>query len=193
MLVADINYTLHNKVEGVYWNRHGCPSVCPWTQFYPELFSYSFACTALKFIHNVCVHMKLCMCNFHDNTIIGCGIIFTWTCKFYWIIVVQRNNPTVLHVLNSKLHTMSLVAYSSACAIFITIVSLVAELYPLELVNFTKALLTRALLLHFCKYCSEIYTMFVCIWSCAYTIFMMQLSLVSKLSPLHLVILTELL
>ena len=74
----------HNEVEGVYWNRHGCPSVCPfvrpsvfpWIQFCPELFSYSFARTALKFIHNVCVHMKLCMCNIHDHTIIGCGIIF---------------------------------------------------------------------------------------------------------------------
>ena len=42
-------------------------SVCPWTQFCLELFfSYSFARNALKFIHNVCVHMKLCMCNFHD-------------------------------------------------------------------------------------------------------------------------------
>ena len=51
------------------------PSVRPWTQFCPELFSYSFAHTALKFIHNICVHMKLCMCNCHDHTIIGCGII----------------------------------------------------------------------------------------------------------------------
>ena len=138
------------------------PSVCPWTQFCQELFSYSFAHTALKFIHNVCVIIKLCMCNFHDHTIIGCVIVFPWTCKFYWIIV-QRNNPTVLHVLNSKFHTMLLVIYSSACAIFITILSLVAELSPLELVNFTKSLLSRTLLLHFCKYCSEIYTMFVCI------------------------------
>ena len=56
---------------------------------------------------------------------------------------------------------MLLVVYSSACAIFITILSLVAELSPLELVNFTKSLLSRALLLHFCKYCSEIYTMFL--------------------------------
>ena len=52
------------------------PSVCPRTQFCPELFSYSFAHTALKFIHNVCVHVNLCMCNFHDHTIIDCGIIF---------------------------------------------------------------------------------------------------------------------
>ena len=54
-------------------------SICPWTQFCRELFSYSFAHTALKFIHNVCIHMKLCMCNFHDHTIIGCGIISPWT------------------------------------------------------------------------------------------------------------------
>ena len=65
---------------------------------------------------------------------------------------------TVLHVFNSKLHTMLLLVYSSACAIFITILSLVAELSPLELVNFPKSLLSRALLLFFCKYCSEIYT-----------------------------------
>ena len=121
------------KWRGVYWNRHGYPSVCPWTQFCPELFSYSFARTVLKFIHNGCVHMKLCMCNFDDHSIIGCKITFPWTCKFYWIIVVQRNNPTVLHVLNSKLHTMLLVVYSFACAIFI--LSLVAELSTLELVN----------------------------------------------------------
>ena len=146
------------KWRGVYWNRHGCPSVCVWTLFCLELFSYSFACTALKFIPNVCVHMKLCMCNFYNHTIIGCGIIFPWTCKFYWIIVVHRNNPTVLHVLNSKLHTMLLVVYTSACAIFITILWLVSELSPFELVNFTKSLLSRAFLLHFCKYCSEIYT-----------------------------------
>ena len=126
-------YTPTTKWRGVYWNRHGCLSVCPWIQFCPEFFSYTFACTALKFIHNVCVHMKLCVCNFHDHTIIGCGIISLWTCKFYWIIVVQRNNLEVLHVLNSKLHTMLLVVYSSACAIFITILSLVTELSPLNL------------------------------------------------------------
>ena len=53
-----------------------CVSIYPWTQFCPELLSYSFARTALKFIHNICVHVKLCMCNFHDHTLIGCGIIF---------------------------------------------------------------------------------------------------------------------
>ena len=146
------------KWRRVYWNRYGCPSFCPWTQYCSELFSYSFAHAALKFIHNVCVHMKLCMCNSRDHTIIACGIISPWTCKFYWIIVVQKNTPTVLHVLNSKLHTMLLVVYSSACSIFITILSLVAELSPRELVNFTKSLLSRALLQHCCKYCSEIYT-----------------------------------
>ena len=63
-----------------------------------------------------------------------------------------------------KLHTMLLVVYSSACAIFITILSLVAELSPLELVNFTKSLLSRALPLQFCKYCSEIYTLCLCVY-----------------------------
>ena len=105
--------------------------------------------------------MKLCMCNFHDHSIVGCWIISPWTCKFYWIIVVQRNNPTVLHLLNSNLHTMLLVVYSSACAIFIKILSLVAELSPRELINFTKSLLSTALLLHLCKYCPKMYT--VCI------------------------------
>ena len=47
--------------------------------------------------------------------------------------------------------------------VFITLLSLVAELSPLDLVNFTKSLLSRELLVHFCKYCSKIYTMFVCI------------------------------
>ena len=69
-----------------------------------------------------------------------------------------------MHVLNSKLHTMLLVVYNSACAIFIIILSLVAELSPLELVNSTKLLLPRALLLHFCKYCSEIYTQYLCVY-----------------------------
>ena len=36
-------------------------SVCPWTPFCPELFYDSFARTALKFIHNVCVHMNICV------------------------------------------------------------------------------------------------------------------------------------
>ena len=57
------------------------------------------------------------------------------------------------------------------CAIFITILSLVAELSPLELVNFTKSLLSRAFLIHFCKYFSEIYT---CL--CVYEVVHMQFS-----------------
>ena len=61
---------------------HVRPWICPWTQFCPELFSYSYAHTTLKFIHNVCVHMELRMCNFHDNTIIGWGIVSPWTCNF---------------------------------------------------------------------------------------------------------------
>ena len=102
-------------------------------KFRPELFSYSFARTALKFIYNVCVHMKLCMCNFHDHTIIGCGIISPSTCKFYWIIVVQRNNPTVLHVLNSKLHTMLLVVHSFACAFSLPYCHWLLNYLPLNL------------------------------------------------------------
>ena len=94
-----------------------------------------------------------------------------WTCKFYWIIVVQRNNLTVLHVLNPKLHTMLLVVYSSANAIFITILSFVAKLSPFELVNFTKSLLSRApAFLQVLLW--NLHIMFVCIWSFAYAIFM---------------------
>ena len=55
-----------NEVEGDILESPWL-SVCPWTKFCPELFSDSFAHTALKFIHNVCVHMKLCICNFHDH------------------------------------------------------------------------------------------------------------------------------
>ena len=157
-----------NKVEGAIlkspwlyvclYVRLSVNTILSWT------FLLQFCMYCSDIIHNVCVHMKLCMCNFHYNTIIGCGIISPWTCKFYWINVVQRNNPAVLHVLNSKLHTILLAVYSSACAIFITILSLVAELSPLVLVNFTKSLLSRALLLHFCKYCSEIYTQCLCVY-----------------------------
>ena len=153
------NYPTSEPNKGLdYWANmcpYAGPSICPSFRpsvrghIFPKLFSYILARTALKLIHNVCVHMKLCMCNFHDHTIICCGIIFIiWTCKFYWISAVQINNPTVLHVLNSKLHTMLLVVSSSACAIFITILSLVAELSPLELVNFTKSLLSTPTLTH---------------------------------------------
>ena len=61
---------------------------------------------------------------------------------------------TVLDLSEKIMACMTeLVVYSSACAIFISILSLVAELSLLELVNFTKSLLSRILLLHFCKYC----------------------------------------
>ena len=101
--------------------------------------------------------------------------------------------------------------------------SLVAELSPLKLVNFAKSLLSRALLLYFCKYCSEVVHMqFSCpsvhghnfvqsfsltvlhvlllnlyimfvYKSCACGIFMTILSLVEELSSLELVNFTELL
>ena len=109
-------YTLHNKVEGGILESpwlYVRPSVCPWTQFCSGLFSYSFACTALKFIHNVCVHMKLCMCNFHDHTIIVMELSPLELVNFTELLLsMERNNPTVLHVLNSKLHTVLLVVYS---------------------------------------------------------------------------------
>ena len=132
------------------------PSVCPWTQFCPEFFSYSFPHTALKFIHNVCVHMK--MCNFHDHTIISCGIISPWTFKFYWIIVVRSFSPTVFHVLLWNLYIMFVSIGNFAYEIFMTILSLVMELSPFELVNFTELLLSGAFVQQFSMYCSEIYT-----------------------------------
>ena len=133
------------------------PSICLWTQFCAELFAYSFACTILKFIHNVCVHMKFCMCNFHDHTIIGCGIISPWTCKFYWIIVLWSLSPTLFHVLLWNLYIMFVYIWSCACAIFMTILSFVVELSPLELVNFTELLLSGGFLIQFCTCCSEVY------------------------------------
>ena len=96
--------------------------------------------------------MKLCMCNFHDHTIIGVELSSLELVNFAELLVSREI------ILQYCMYTMLLVVYSSACAIFITILSLIAELSPLELVNFTKSLLSRALLLHFCKYCSEIYT-----------------------------------
>ena len=142
----------HTFLQVLLWNLN-IMFVCIWSCAYAIVMSVCLAVRLsmdtflsraflLQFcseiLHNVCVHMKLCMCNFHDHTIIGCGIIFPWTCKFYWIIVVQKNNPTLLHVLTSKLHTLLLIVYSSACAIFSTILSLVAELASLELINFAN-------------------------------------------------------
>ena len=71
--------------------------------------SDSFVHTTMKFIHNVCVHMKLCM----------------WS-------------------------------------IFMTILSLVVELSPLELVNFTELLLSRKIILQYCMYLTQSYTQ--CYW-----------------------------
>ena len=78
---------------------------CQGKQTCPELFSYSFAHTALKYLYIM--------------------FVYKWSC---------------------------------ACAIFMTILSLVVELSALELVNCTELLLSRAFLLQFCMYCSEIYT-----------------------------------
>ena len=159
-------------LESPWLSAH--PSVCPWTQFCPELFSYSSARTALKFIH-VCVHMKLCMCNLHDHNIIGCGIISPWTCKFYWIFVVRSFSPTVLHVhvLLWNLYIMFVYIWSCACAIFITILSLAAELSPLELVNFTKIIVFQIITPTFLQVLLwNLHIMFVCLWSFAYAISM---------------------
>ena len=96
--------TPHNEVKegytgiGMAVRPSVCPSertsVCHWTQFCPELFSNSFARTALKFINKDCV--------------------------------------------------------SCACVIFMTILSLVVELSPLELVNFTELFLSREIFLQYC-------------------------------------------
>ena len=147
-------------------------SVCPWTQFCLELFSYSFACTALKFIHNVCVHVKLCMCNFHNHTIIGCGIISPWTCKFYLIIVVQRNNPAVFHVLNSKLHNVTGSIQFCMCNFHYHTVIDCWIISPWTC-KFSKIIVIRSITPTFLQVLLwNLHIMFVCIWSCEYAIFM---------------------
>ena len=112
------NVCVHMKLCMCNFHDHttiGCGIIFPWTcKFYWIIVvqrkkSYNIACTALKVTHNVTGSIELCMCNFHYHTVIDCWIISPWTCKFYWNIVARRNNPTVLHVLNSKLHTMLLV------------------------------------------------------------------------------------
>ena len=70
----------HNEVEGVYLNHHGCLSVYPSVRLSVDTilsgaFLLQFCTYYSEFIHNVCVHMKLFMCNFYDHTIIVCEII----------------------------------------------------------------------------------------------------------------------
>ena len=71
--------------------------------------------------------MKLCMCNFHDHAI---------ELVNFTELLLSREIIYNIACTESKLHTMLLVVYSSACAVFITLLSLVAELSPLELVKF---------------------------------------------------------
>ena len=80
---TQLNYTPYKEVEGGILESPWL-SVCPsslWTQFCAELFSYSFARTALKFIHNVCVYMKLCICNFHVRLSVR-GHNFVWSYSY---------------------------------------------------------------------------------------------------------------
>ena len=134
------------------------PSFCSWAQFCLELFSYSFAHTALKFIHNVCLHIWSCACAIFMTILSLVVELSPLELVNFTELLLSREIIQQYCMYWTQLLTMLVVVYSSACAIFITVLSLVAELSPLELVNFTKSLLSRALLLLFCKYCSEIYT-----------------------------------
>ena len=96
-------------------------------------------------------------------------------------------SPTVLHVLLWNLYIMFVYMWSCACAIFMTILSLVVELSSLELVNFTELLLSREIILQYCMYWTRLYTMLLVVYSSACAIFITILSLVAELSPLELV------
>ena len=75
---------------------------------------------------------------------------------------VQSFSPTVLHVLLWNLYIMFVYIWSSACLIFMTILSLVVELSTLELVNFSELLLSREIILLYCMYWTQSYTQ--CYW-----------------------------
>ena len=102
-----------------------------------------FANTALKFTHNVCLYMKLC-------------IFCPWTqfCPEIFSLV--------LRVLLWNLYIMFVYIWSCSCAIFMTILSLVVELSPRELVNFTELLLSREIILQHFMFWTQSYTW--CYW-----------------------------
>ena len=126
-------FTLHNKGEGVYCNRHA-------------------------------VHLSVR------------GHNFVWSFS-----------PTVLHVLLWNLYIMFVYIWSCACAIFMTILSLVVELSSLELVNFTELLLSREIILKYCMYWTQLHAMLLVLYSSACAIFITILSLVGEFFPLELV------
>ena len=65
---------------------------------------------------------------------------------------VRSFSPTVLHILLLNLYIIFVYIWSCACAIFMTILLLLVELSPLELVNFTEFLLSREIIIQYCMY-----------------------------------------
>ena len=77
--------------------------------------------------------------------------------NFFWSF-----SPTVLQVLLWNLYLMFVYIRSCACAIFMTILSLVMEISSIELVNFTELWLSREIILLYCMYWAQSYTQ--CYW-----------------------------
>ena len=142
----------HNEVEGVYWNHHGCLSI--------RLSVDTILCGA--FLAELC--FKLSSLYLYPQNKVewvywnrhGCPSVSGHN-------IMRSLSSTVLHVLLWNLYIMFVFICSCACAIFMTILSLVVKLSSLQHVHFTKSLLPRALVLHFCKYCYE-FTHNVCVY-----------------------------
>ena len=136
----------------------GCWIISPWNcnfsqnYYYLEHFSYTFVPTDLEFQYDVNEHIKFFMCNFHLPTVFGCWIISPWTCNFYKITIIWSISPTLLYQLIFNLNIILMSIWSCACPIFKSLLPLVAELSPLELVIFTKLVLYGAFLPHFVTY-----------------------------------------
>ena len=118
-------------------------------------FVQSFSPTILHILlWNFCVmfvYIWSCAC----AIFIGCGI-FSLELVNFTELLLSREIILQYCMYWTQFRTMLLVVYSSACAIFITIRSLVAKLSALELVNFTISLLSRALLLHMLFSCPSV-------------------------------------
>ena len=54
-----------------------CPSVRPSVRGHSFVWSFSPTVLHVLLLNLYLKFVKTCMCNFHDHTIIGCGIIFS--------------------------------------------------------------------------------------------------------------------
>ena len=100
-------------------------------------------------------------------------------------------SATALIILLWNFYIIFVYIWSRACAIFMTMLSLVVELSPLELVNFTELLLSREIILQYCMYWTQSNTMLLVVYSSARAIFITILSLDAELSPFELVNFTK--